>query len=374
MDQLGGECVFSSEIDSYAIETYKENYNIDSNQDIREVNPTSLPHYDVMCAGFPCQAFSKAGKQQGFNDETKGTLFFEIERLLKHRVDVSNPVKYIILENVSNLVSHDQGRTWKIIKKHLAELGYNLTEHPIIISPHQLNIPQLRSRVFILGIHNSFDEKLEISKPDHSVSKRNVTDAYSIVSSHRVPDKYYINDYEKYVLDAWDEFYTNIKENIIGFPIWAFEFNDKPINRDYPKWKQLFIEKNKKLYKDNQMFIDSWLKKHDYLERFVETHKKFEWQAGTHIKSVWDGIIQFRPSGIRVKRPTEFPALVAMVHIPIIGKYKRRITPREVARLQSFPDNFIMNKIDQQAYKQFGNSVNVEVVKYLAKQLIKTSN
>ena len=157
-------------------------------------------------------------------------------------------------------------------------------------------------------------------------------------------------------------------------PICAFEFNDNPIDSNYPKWKQLFVGKNRKLYRENREFIDSWLQKYNYLKDFVETHKKFEWQAGNHIKSLWEGIIQFRPSGIRVKRPTEFPALVAMVHVPIIGKYKRRITPKEASRLQSFPDNFIINKIDQQAYKQFGNSVNVEVVLFLANQLIKTSH
>jgi DNA (cytosine-5)-methyltransferase 1 len=373
MNQLDGECVFSSEIDEYAIETYKQNFNIDSNNDIREVDPSSLPHYDVMCAGFPCQAFSKAGKQHGFKDETKGTLFFEIERLLRYKVENKNPVKYIILENVSNLVSHDRGRTWKIIKKHLLELGYNLTEDPIILSPHQLNIPQLRNRVFILGIHNSFNEKLNIEEPQAPLSKRNTNDAYSIVSKHRVPDKYYISEYEEYVLSVWDEFYKNIKEKVIGFPIWAFEFNDNPIDKSLPLWKQNFIRKNRDLYNNNREFIDSWLKKHKNLSLLVETHKKFEWQAGKHINSVWDGIIQFRPSGIRVKRPTEFPALVAMVHIPIIGKYSRRITPKEVARLQSFPEDFKINKNDQQAYKQFGNSVNVDVVRYLAKQLIKTS-
>jgi DNA (cytosine-5)-methyltransferase 1 len=371
MDELGGECVFSSEIDEYAIDTYNKNFNIDSNHDIRKINPSNIPYYDVMCAGFPCQAFSKAGKQQGFKDETKGTLFFGIERLLRYRVVINKPVKYIMLENVSNLVSHDHGRTWKIIKKHLVELGYELTENPILMSPHQLKIPQLRSRVFILGIHNSFNERTKINTPESLLSKRNINDAYSILINHRVAKKYYISDYEKYVLNAWNEFYKNINEKVIGFPIWASEFNDKPVNPDFPAWKQTFVKKNKKLYHNNKVFIDQWLEKYNQLNTFVETHKKFEWQAGTHIKSIWDGLIQFRPSGIRVKRPSEFPALVAMVHIPIIGKYKRRITPREAARLQSFPDDFIINSNDQQAYKQFGNSVNVDVIRYLAQQLIK---
>jgi DNA (cytosine-5)-methyltransferase 1 len=105
-----------------------------------------------------------------------------------------------------------------------------------------------------------------------------------------------------------------------------------------------------------------WYAKNDNLRILKPTDRKFEWQAGTHIKSVFQGIVQFRPSGIRVKRPTEFPSLVAMVHVPIIGKYKRYITPREAARLQSFPESFRLPASDRLAYQQFGNAVNVEVI------------
>ena len=136
-----------------------------------------------------------------------------------------------------------------------------------------------------------------------------------------------------------------------------------------PKWKEDFINKNINLYNNNKEFIDRWMEKYNYLKEFAPTHRKLEWQAGNSIKSLWDGIIQFRPSGIRVKKPTCFPALVAMVQIPIIGKYKRRLTVREAARLQSFPDTFIPNKNDQQAYKQFGNAVNVDVIKTMAEKL-----
>ena len=123
------------------------------------------------------------------------------------------------------------------------------------------------------------------------------------------------------------------------------------------------------MYLNNKNQIDDWLKKYNNLDEFTKTDRKFEWQAGTSIDTIWDGIIQFRPSGIRVKRPDTFQALVAMVQIPIVGKLKRRITPREAARLQSFPDTFIPNSNDQQAYKQFGNAVNVNVVQLLAEQL-----
>ena len=107
------------------------------------------------------------------------------------------------------------------------------------------------------------------------------------------------------------------------------------------------------------------------IKDFKLRDRKFEWQAGNEYNSVWETSIQFRQSGIRCKKTDFFPALVAMVQIPIVGKYKRRITPRECARLQSFPEDFIINQKDSYAYKQFGNSLNVELVKYYAKQLFK---
>ena len=110
------------------------------------------------------------------------------------------------------------------------------------------------------------------------------------------------------------------------------------------------------------------MKKYD-VEHFKLRDKKFEWQAGKDIDTIWESIIQFRQSGVRIKRPNAFQTLVAIVQTPIIGKYKRRLTPREAARLQSFPDNYKLNKRDDKAYKQLGNSANVEVIKYLAKQL-----
>jgi len=362
MEQLGGECVFASEIDHYAIETYKKNYNMESGINIRDVKEEDIPKHDVLCAGFPCQTFSKAGKQQGFKDETKGTLFFEIERILKY-----HKTKYIILENVRNLVSHDHGNTWNTIYNHLKKIGYRLTKIPVIISPHQLGIPQLRERVVILGIYdpdNKEDLKIELS----NLKNKDDNDIYDVITKSRVEEKYYINEKEKYILNAWDEFYKGIKEKIIGFPV-LYEYFKKQPTEDMPNWKQEFVKKNNQLYINNKKFIDEWSKKYNYLKNFTPTQKKFEWQAGNSIKSLWDGLIQFRPSGIRVKKPNCFPALVALVQIPIIGKYKRRLTVREAARLQSFPDSFIPNKNDQQAYKQFGNAVNVEVIKYMAEKL-----
>lgn len=184
-----------------------------------------------------------------------------------------------------------------------------------------------------------------------------------------VPDKYSISESEKEVLECWDEFYKGINLKVIGFPVWVSEFGLEYDLSCYPAWKADICRKNRKLYLDNKEFIDSWMKKWNGLDKFVPSRRKLEWQAGKDISSLWEGLIQFRPSGIRVKRPDVFPALVALVQIPIIGRYRRRLTPRETARLQSFPDSFVVDTNDHQAYKQFGNAVNVKCAEFLARQL-----
>lgn len=370
MENLGGECVFASEIDQYAIESYKENYGIDSGVNIREVQVEDIPKHDVLCAGFPCQTFSKAGLQLGFEDKTKGTLFFEIVRILKY-----HQTPYIILENVRNLVSHDNGKTWSVIRDSLKELGYIITETPVIISPHQIGVPQLRERVVILGLHKSLGVNINeiiVDVPNGNKEELNFLES-GILEEHEVEKKYYISKYEERVLNCWNEFIQGVKEETIGFPIWSYEFKETYDYNDekygYQQWKKDFVRKNRELYLNNKEFIDKWLKKWNNLNDFIPTHKKFEWQCGKYCKSLWDGLIQFRPSGIRVKRPNVFPALVAMVQIPIIGKVRRRLTPREAARLQSFPDTFKVNSNDHQAYKQFGNAVNVKVIQFMMEKL-----
>ncbi|MBK5262476.1 MAG: DNA (cytosine-5-)-methyltransferase [Peptostreptococcaceae bacterium] len=364
MEKLGGKCLFASEIDKYCTETYYENYKIDAQVNIREIHEKDVPSHDVLCAGFPCQTFSKAGKQEGLKDNTGGTLFFEIERILKY-----HKTKYIILENVRNLVSHDNGNTWRVIHEHLQDIGYRLTIKPIILSPHQFGIPQLRERVVILGVYDPTNSSKELDIEFDKLMHKNDNSIYKIISKDRVEEKYYISEHEDYVLSAWNEFYQIIDTKIIGFPIWADFFNHFEYEDNLPIWKQIFIQKNKDLYKRNEKAINNWMKKYSIQDKFNPTERKFEWQAGKSIDNIWDGIIQIRPSGIRVKLPTCFPALVAMVQIPIVGRYKRRLSVEEVSKLQSFPEDFIPNKLDQQAYKQFGNSVNVEVIKNAAIKL-----
>ena len=361
LKELGGECVLAAEIDTYAIETYNQNYSIDSNNNLRDLTKKDIPDYDILCAGFPCQTFSKAGSQQGFED-IRGTIFFDIVRIL-----TETKPKFILLENVRNLASHNNGNTWNTIRKTLTEIGYLVPEKPFIVSPLNFGVPQSRERVFIPCIRKDIAkvEKIELEVP----IKKDTT-IFDILEPI-VELKYSISEYEKYAIQVWEEFKQGITTKALGFPIWYDSFKlDRGSIKDLPQWKQDFIIKNIELYETNKTFINSWEKKFNNLEDLQPTHRKFEWQMGTEYTSIYQGIIQFRPSGIRVKKPDFFPALVAMVHIPIIGKYLRRLTPRECARLQSFPDTFQLLSNDKQAYKQLGNSLNVTVAKYVFENTI----
>lgn len=153
MSDLGGECVYASDIDEDCRKTYEANYGIRPDGDITQVNAADIPAHDVLCGGFPCQAFSKAGKRLGFADATKGTLFFDIMRIAGH-----HKPKYMLLENVRNLASHDHRNTWRVIHDSIVEAGYNVIDSPVIFSPHYIGIPQHRERVFIMCVRKDIGE------------------------------------------------------------------------------------------------------------------------------------------------------------------------------------------------------------------------
>ncbi len=369
MESLGGECVFASDIDPDCRKTYEANYGIRPAGDITKIDARDIPVHDVLCGGFPCQAFSKAGNRLGFDDPTKGTLFFDICRILEYH----HP-KYALLENVRNLASHDHGNTWRVIHDKLEELGYNLLSNPVIFSPHYVGIPQHRERVYIMCVRKDvglirpylFDKK-EI--PECSVESILEDD-----SEIQDLDSYRISPDLEDLIDKWNRFVQNIKvDRLPGFPVWSDRLCD--LNPDenldqYPAWKRNFILKNNELYIANREFIDSWLKDARSNPLFFGAKAKLEWQAGqTDRPDIWRQIFQLRPSGIRVKVNTYFPALVAIVQTSIIGSRRRFLTPRECARLQSFPDTFKPDVKQQQAYKQFGNAVNVDIVRHFARHM-----
>lgn len=369
MSSLGGECVFACDIDADCRKTYQANYGIEPVGDITKVRAEEIPAHDVLCAGFPCQAFSKAGKRLGFDDETKGTLFFDICRIMEY-----HRPRYALLENVRNLASHDKGNTWHVIHDKLIELGYNLLPDPVIFSPHYIGIPQHRERVFIMCVRNDVGNVRPFEFDTKKLPKCNIEDILQNDIDIPNVNHYRISPEMENLIDLWNEFIQNIKvAKLPGFPIWSERLKDLDPKEDlnqYPKWKQNFIIKNNDLYLSNRQFIDRWLIKAQKNPLFFGAKAKLEWQAGqTDNPDIWKQIFQFRPSGIRVKVNSYFPALVAIVQTSIIGSRRRYITPRECARLQSFPEDFQPDVKQAQAYKQFGNSVNVDLVRFFARHM-----
>lgn len=389
MRSLGGECVMAAEINQACIDTYNLNFTTSEGHirgDVKKIDPTTIPPFDVLCAGFPCQPFSKAGLQKGFNDKTRGNLFYSIMDIL----DEHPECKFVVLENVRNLA--DKTENWEIIRTELLKRNFIITKDPLILSPSDFGIPQIRERVYILGIKD-VDCTLEIHKKgyidpsdlniDNYKKQCKTGDALRILENN-ISESYKVSPEQTLMINAWDEFRINTGIKTIGYPIWINCFgvgiDDTDILKnqlnyeEMPAWKKRFIDKNRAFYLENKDFIDSWVVKYDMLNR-IKLYQKFEWNCGEDVKNMHDGIIQIRQSGIRVKRTTFFPSLVAMVNTPIIwddtmNSY-RFITPREAANLQNFDRQYKFSGTDKQIYKQLGNSVNVRILEILCENLFK---
>lgn len=392
MRYLGGECIMAAEINKECVETYNANFQVKEKEirgDVNNIDPQTIAPFDVLCAGFPCQPFSKAGAQKGFKDKTRGNLFYKIMEIL----DGHPEVKFVILENVRNLA--DKTENWDIITSELMKRNFYITEEPIILSPSDFGIPQIRERVYILGIRKDIrNEKILTNgyihiddlKLDKYFKKCKMGDAWKILE-HDVSDDYIITEEQEQMIEAWDEFRIATGIKVIGFPIWldSFGLGEKDSNlvfesqgySNMPKWKQGFLRHNRELYLSNQKFIDEWVKKYDMTNR-IKLYKKFEWNCGKDVTDIKKSLIQIRQSGIRAKRPTFYPSLVAMVNTPIIWDEKkqhfRKITPREAANLQSFNKRFKFVGTDKTIYRQLGNSVNVRILKILGEHLFALAN
>lgn len=179
-ESVGGHCVFSSEFDEDACKTYEANFHEHPAGDITKIDAKDIPDFDILLGGFPCQAFSIIGKKEGFANETCGTLFFEIERILKEK----RP-KAFLLENVKNLKSHDNGNTYKVIKSHLLNLGYNVYES--VLNSLDYGVPQKRERIFIAGFLNNV--RFSFPQPVPINQRKNLSD----ILEKNVDKKYYVN-------------------------------------------------------------------------------------------------------------------------------------------------------------------------------------
>lgn len=233
--ELGGECVFSSEIDKYAQKTYKANWGEMPSGDITKIDEKDIPKFDILLAGFPCQAFSNAGKKEGFND-SRGTMFFEIERILSYH----HP-KAIFLENVKGLLSHDKGNTFKIMKNILEEkLKYKLFVK--VLNAKDFGVPQNRERIMIVGFKN---HNINFSFPEVYKYKVKVGDI--LLDDKEVDPKYTISD------KIWES-HKKRKENHLkkgnGFGYSLFNKNSEYTStisaRYYKDGSEILIEQDKK--------------------------------------------------------------------------------------------------------------------------------
>lgn len=392
MRYLGGECVMAAEINKECRKTYQLNYHTEEREirgDVTKIDPKTIAPFDVLCAGFPCQPFSKAGAQKGFQDKTRGNLFYTIMDIL----DSHPEVKFVILENVRNLA--DKTENWDIITSELVQRNFYITEEPIILSPSDFGIPQIRERVYILGIrkdirnerilNNGYIHKTDLHLDRH-FKKCKMGTAWTILEDD-VDDAYIISEEQEQMIFAWDEFRIGTGIKVIGFPIWIDSFgvgidDDNEVFQaqgydDMPLWKQGFLRRNRNLYLNNREFIDNWVNKYNMFSR-IKLYKKFEWNCGTDVTDIHNCLIQIRQSGIRTKRPTFYPSLVAIVNTPIIWdknkEHFRKLTPREAANLQSFHGGFKFQGTDATQYRQLGNSVNVRVLKILGESLFALAN
>ena len=302
---LGGECVFSSEWDEQARKTYYANYGEVPFGDItKESTKNKIPKgFDVLCAGFPCQAFSLAGKRLGF-EETRGTLFFDVAEILRR----CQP-KAFFLENVKGLVIHDKGKTFKTILNTLDEVGYVVPD-PKIVNAMYFGVPQHRERIYIVG----FRKDLGIKKEDFSYpSQSEVTKRWIDVREEKpVPAKYYLSTT---YIDTLIRHKARHEAKGHGFG-------------------------------------------YDIIPDDGIAHAIVVGGMGRESNIV----IDFRQKDLT---PT------TRIKGEVNKQGWRKMTPREWARLQGYPDNFKIVVADASAYKQFGNSVAVPAIQATAKQILK---
>ena len=381
---MGGQCVYASEWDKDSARIYERNWNLKPDGDITLAandEVMSVPEHDVLVGGFPCQPFSKSGKQLGM-EETRGTLFWNIAKIIEARKP-----SIVLLENVQNITGPRHVHEWEVIIKTLRDLGYRVSGKPMVVSPHLIRPefggrPQVRNRVFIAatripkGMPNFKSDveipSLELVTKDWEPLDWNLERDLPLDKLKTVKDRkpVALGEAELQWIEAWNEFVVLMREKLgkstlPGFPIWADDwvhFDDLKIPRGTPAWKRNFLEKNSQFYTEHRVILNRWLKKWNNLEDFPPSRRKFEWQAQDS-KTLWETIMHFRPSGIRAKKATYVPAMVAITQTSIIGKQKRRITTREGARLQGLPDWFdFVDQVDSLTYKQLGNGVNVGAV------------
>ena len=331
-------CVYSNEFNKYAAQIYKKHYGEIETRDIRTVNAEEIPYHDLLCAGFPCQSFSVAGKRKGFED-TRGTMFFEIARIAKHK----RP-RYLLLENVKGLLSHDKGKTFSTIIGILADLGYRV-EWQVLNSKH-FGVPQNRERVFIVGhlggkggrqifpIGESGEENIKLQGQQTNTLKA----------------RYRADGDGSYVIESE----LNAQKGKLHY-IGGVEGKRK-------KWLKDGKDKSRNFSQGQRIYSDKGISQTLAGNAGGQGGKTGLYAIGSTQKHA--GVLK-----------DTSPALTEAMgkgggHTPMImGTRIRRLTPTECERLQGFPDGWTEGVSDTQRYKCLGNAVTTNVITAIGEKI-----
>ena len=295
LDSLGATCVYADEWDTHAQEVYKTNFNMLPEGDITKIDEKTIPDHDILCAGFPCQAFSISGKRLGFQD-SRGTLFFDVARIVKEKKP-----KVVFMENVKNFASHDGGRTIEVVESTMRNLGYSFDYR--ILNAVNYGIPQKRERVYMVCFRNDINHS-DFSFPKPFKLKRHVEDF--LLTDETLVQELYVN-----------------RDDVV--------FNNRKDDR----------------YSDSAIRLGI-VNKGGQGERIYST------------------------KGIAITFSANGGGVFAKTGGYLINGKPRKLHPRECARLMGFPDYYKLSSKANQAYKQLGNSVVIDVLQLIAQEIGRT--
>lgn len=292
LESFGAQCVYSNEWDKYAQETYNLNFNEIPDGDITQVDEKNIPNHDILCAGFPCQAFSISGKQKGFED-SRGTLFFDVARIVKEKKPM-----VVFLENVKNFATHDGGNTLRVVKETMQELGYSFDYE--VLNPVHYGMPQRRERIYMVC------------------------------------------------------FREDVKRETFVFP--------KPFQLD--RYVEDFLLPNNKV-------IDYIVERDDLLlnDKAETTENSNSTIRVGSVGKGGQGERIYSPKGIAITLSAYGGGIFSKTGGYLIDGKTRRLHPRECARLMGFPDTYKLHPNKNQAYKQLGNSVVIDVLQLITEQI-----
>lgn len=301
LSSYGATCLYASEWDLPAQKTYFINHGIIPSGDITKIAAEEIPPHDILCGGFPCQAFSISGKRLGFED-TRGTLFFDIARIVKH-----HRPKVVFMENVKNLLNHDHGRTFNVVYNTMEELGY--TMYSKILNSGQFGVPQHRERVYMVCFRKDIVGSNTFDFPNQRISS-----SLNDILEDNPADAKVINRQDIQIYHSARSIQTDI---VNGFN------PNRPI--------QIGIV-----------------------------------NKGGQGERIYD------PRGHAITLSAYGGGIGSKTGLYLINGVVRKLSPRECARLQGFPESFVIDTSLQQAYKQFGNSVTIDVLQYIVGEISKT--